>query len=544
MISFERKGGISMKKSQQLLGVLTAAIALGSFSGSASAATGEAMFADVPTGHWAYAAVAQLKADGLIKGMAADRFDGSSVVTRYQMAQLVASALAHEQQASAADQAAIERLSHEFDDEINSMQSLSKRVDELEKHQKKTADNFTLHGHFQQTLESHNHAGGDTKKSRWWAKEFYLDAEAKLPQIMGDWKFKTQLQTKWGSDKRINEEELVTSTYNGGHSYDELFKPNLAYFEGSLGKTQLWTRVGILQPWVQNGFVYAANLRGVMLEHYAKNYTWHAFGGIVDSSDNDLAVGAGAQYDNAAGGWRTDAISQPWNDNVRAHEDYYIVNSGATNWQPRLSRDGKTPLSEAEQQSILDNGGTGSDNAKSNLTDMFGSSKNTRKTVYGLAYDREYSKKFSYTLGAYRYTSAAYHHRPLYVGAATADYKLLRKVVLRGVYAQGNQHGANSHSRGWMVDLMWNCNPWMDASRAHMFGAYIGYHYLAPDSYIRCGYGDEIDKGQRGVAMGMYYNFTNNFQYTLKYGFGKSLTYAYSGKRQRDKLYSGVFWYF
>lgn len=113
-----RKGGFSMEKKQRLLGVLAAAMAFASLSGSASAATGEAMFTDVPAGHWAYAAVAQLKADGLIKGMSVDRFDGNSVVTRYQMAQLVASALAHEQQASAADQAAIERLSHEFDDEI------------------------------------------------------------------------------------------------------------------------------------------------------------------------------------------------------------------------------------------------------------------------------------------------------------------------------------------------------------------------------------------------------------------------------------------
>lgn len=538
-----RKGGFSMEKKQRLLGVLAAAMAFASLSGSASAATGEAMFADVPAGHWAYAAVAQLKADGLIKGMSVDPFDGNSVVTRYQMAQLVASALAHEQQASAADQAAIERLSHEFDDEIQAMETLAKRVDALEKHQKKTEDNFTLHGDFQQTLESHNHAGGDTKKSRWWAKELYLNADAKLPKVMGDWKFRTQLETKFGTDQRINEEELIKQGYNGGHQYNELLKPNLAYFEGSLGKTQLWTRVGILQPWVQNGFVYAANLRGVMLEHYAKNYTWHAFGGLVDSDDNDLAVGAGAAYDEAAKGWKGE-ISQPWNDNVRAHESYYVLNNEATNWQPRLSRDGKTPLSEAEQAKILRNGGTGSDNAKGDLQDMFGSSLDTKKTVYGIAYDRMYSKRFTYSLGAYRYTSAAYNREPLYVGEATFDYKLMPKVIFRGTYAQGNQHGENSHSRGWMADLMWNCNPWMPADRAHAFGAYIGYHYLAPDAYIRCGYGDGIEKGQKGVEIGAYYNLTNNFQYTLKYGFGKSLTYTYSGQRQRDKLYSGFFWYF
>lgn len=534
-----------MKGLQVLGGIAVMAVTAGTGQ-TAFAATGEAMFADVPAGHWAYAAVAQLKADGLVKGMGANRFDGQSVVTRYQMAQMVASALSHEQQASPADQQLLEKLSHEFDSEINSMQSLSKRVSDLEKHQKKTEDNFTVHGYFQQTVEAHNHAGGDTTKSRWWAKELYLNTEAKMPKVMGDWKFKMNLETKMGGD-RFNEEHLMSGNhanpYNGGQMYDELFKPNLAYLEGSLGKTQLWTRVGILQPWVQNGFVYAANLRGLMLEHWSKKYNWHAFGGTVDSDDGDLAVGAGAQYDNAAGDWKP-TISQPWNDNIRAHENYYVVKNEATNWQPRLSRDGKTPLSEAEQQKVLDNGGTGSDNAKNKLDDMFNGSKRTKKTVYGIAYDRMYSKKFTYSLGAYRYTSAAYNREPLYVGAASFDYKLAPKVIFRGTYAQGNQHGTNSHSRGWMADLMWNCSPWMSAEQAHAFGAYVGYHYLGPDSYIRCGYGDGVEKGQKGVELGMYYNFTNNLQYTIKYGFGKSLTYADSDRRDRDKLYSGVFCYF
>lgn len=92
-----------MKKSQRMLGALAAIVAVGTVGETASAATGEAMFADVPSGHWAYAAVEQLKQDGLVKGMQANRFDGNAIVTRYQMAQLVASALAHEQQASSAD---------------------------------------------------------------------------------------------------------------------------------------------------------------------------------------------------------------------------------------------------------------------------------------------------------------------------------------------------------------------------------------------------------------------------------------------------------
>lgn len=537
------KGGFFVKQAQLMLGAAAALALTGAFGGTASAATGQAMFADVPSGHWAYQAVAQLQADGLVKGMDGEHFHGDAKVTRYQMAQIVARAMANADNAAPQDQALLDKLSHEFDDEIASLHSLSRRVDALEKQQKKTEDAIDIHGHFQQTLESHNHAGGDTKKSRWWAKELYFDAEAKLPGVIGDWKFKTQLETKWGSSERINQEELMTTNYNGGHSYKERLRPNLAYVEGSIGyKSQIWARAGILQPWVQNGYAYGANLRGVMLEHWSKKYVWHVFGGLVDSSDGDLAVGAGASYDNAAGGWGSE-LAQPWNDNVRAHKNYQVVSNAATDWKPRLSLHGNL-LSEEEQAQVLRNGGTGSDNAKGDLTDMFGSDQSTKKTIYAIAYDRMFSKKFSYNLGAYRYTSAAYNREPLYVGTASFDYKVLPKTTFRAIYSQGNQHGENSNSRGWMLDLMWNCSPWMGAEKPHMFGAYVGYHYLAPDSYVRCGYGDGIDKGQKGVELGMYYNLTHNFQYTIKYGFGKSLTYTYAAKNKRDKLYTGVMAYF
>ena len=52
---------------------------------------------------------------------------------------------------------------------------------------------------------------------------------------------------------------------------------------------------------------------------------------------------------------------------------------------------------------------------------------------------------------------------------------------------------------------------------------------------------DEIEKGVKGVAMGVYYNFTNNLQFTVKYGFGTSMT---NENQKRDKFYSGLYCYF
>ena len=53
------------------------------------------IFADVPADHWAYDAVAQLVQDGVVNGYSADgTFKGDQNLSRYEMAQIVAKAMA------------------------------------------------------------------------------------------------------------------------------------------------------------------------------------------------------------------------------------------------------------------------------------------------------------------------------------------------------------------------------------------------------------------------------------------------------------------
>ena len=73
-----------MKKSL----VLAMAMALG-VTASAYAAN---PFSDVPAGHWAYDSVAKLAAAGVVDGYADGAFDGEKLMTRYEMAQIVAKA--------------------------------------------------------------------------------------------------------------------------------------------------------------------------------------------------------------------------------------------------------------------------------------------------------------------------------------------------------------------------------------------------------------------------------------------------------------------
>ncbi len=112
-----------MKKSL----VLAMAMALG-VTASAYAAN---PFSDVPAGHWAYDAVNKLAAEGVVDGYPDGTYGGDKLMTRYEMAQIVAKAMAKG--------ANVDKLAAEFADELD---SLGVRVANLEK----KADNVKVTG--------------------------------------------------------------------------------------------------------------------------------------------------------------------------------------------------------------------------------------------------------------------------------------------------------------------------------------------------------------------------------------------------------------
>ena len=92
-------------------------------------ATPMSPFSDVPAKHWAYDAVAKLAKDGLVEGDNG-RFAGERILTRYEMAQVIANAMTKIDQADATAKASIEKLQAEFATELS---SLGVRVAKLEK---------------------------------------------------------------------------------------------------------------------------------------------------------------------------------------------------------------------------------------------------------------------------------------------------------------------------------------------------------------------------------------------------------------------------
>ncbi len=85
-------------------------------------------FADVPTNHWAYDAIAELAAKGLVEGYPDGTFRGDRTVTRFEMAMIVARLLARVEsiqipapqapQVTRTDVASIQRLVNEFRAEL------------------------------------------------------------------------------------------------------------------------------------------------------------------------------------------------------------------------------------------------------------------------------------------------------------------------------------------------------------------------------------------------------------------------------------------
>ena len=133
-----------MKKT--IVSALTTALVVGAASTTFAAAN---PFSDVPSDHWAYDAVTQLATDGIIEGYGDTTFQGDKNITRYEMAQMIAKAMA-KQNVPANDKALIDKLAAEFADELN---NLGVRVSNLEKH----ADMVKWTGKAEYTYKSQRH---------------------------------------------------------------------------------------------------------------------------------------------------------------------------------------------------------------------------------------------------------------------------------------------------------------------------------------------------------------------------------------------------
>ena len=209
-----------MKKSL----VLAMAMALG-VTASAYAAN---PFSDVPAGHWAYDSVNKLAAAGVVDGYPDGTYGGDKLMTRYEMAQIVAKAMAKG--------ANVDKLAAEFADELD---SLGVRVANLEK----KADNVKVTGevryHYADSTDDFN--GYETKlRSRIFVNGAVND----------DWTYTGMLE---------NNEDLKDDAAG------ETVKFQRAYVNGKLGGAKV--QAGRYNLKLADGNVYDTRFDGVQLSY-------------------------------------------------------------------------------------------------------------------------------------------------------------------------------------------------------------------------------------------------------------------------------------
>lgn len=117
--------------------VAVAVVALVAFSAPVFASTNP--FMDVPMNHWAYDAIGQLAAHGILSGYPDGTYKGKQPTTRYEMASALARALAvvDMTKASKQDVEMLKKLVVEFKDEL---EALGVRVDDLDERVKVLED--------------------------------------------------------------------------------------------------------------------------------------------------------------------------------------------------------------------------------------------------------------------------------------------------------------------------------------------------------------------------------------------------------------------
>ena len=234
-----------MKKSL----VLAMAMALG-VTASAYAAN---PFSDVPAGHWAYDSISKLAAAGVIEGYGDDTFRGDRLMTRYEMAQIVARAMAKG--------ANVDKLAAEFADEL---EKLNVRVAALEK----KSDNVKVTGEIRYHYKHHKLSDDFGR-----AKEHESGIRSRLY-------FTGKVNDNWNYVGRIQNQQWFNDNVENGQT-----DFNVAKLEGRLGGVNVVA--GRDDDVFADGYIYDGGHDAIKLSYGDKWYIKGAFGKLTDMNEDD-----------------------------------------------------------------------------------------------------------------------------------------------------------------------------------------------------------------------------------------------------------------
>ncbi len=282
-----------MKKSL----VLATAMALG-VTASAYAAN---PFSDVPAGHWAYDSISKLAAAGVIEGYGDDTFRGDRLMTRYEMAQIVAKAMSKG--------ANVNKLAAEFADELD---ALGVRVAALEKKSDNVKITGSMRFRYQHLSKAARVSEGRKNKADLRSRIWFTG------KVNDNWTYTGMIE---------NVQDLNTNT---GEDRDNRFQR--AYLEGRLGGVKVFA--GRDNNPVGTGNIYDACYEAVRLTYGDKVYVTGAYGKLTDP--------------NEAG---VDGTKKFWQAEVGTNMDSF-VNGKVGYFSTKLGTDGQTALAGKDKVNI------------------------------------------------------------------------------------------------------------------------------------------------------------------------------------------------
>ena len=290
-----------MKKT--LVSALTTALVVGAASTTFAAAN---PFADVPADHWAYDAVAQLVQDGIINGYGNGTYVGDQNMSRYEMAQIVAKAMAKSDAADNNNKALIDKLAAEFSDELA---NLGVRVADLEA----KTDNVKWEGLVRYDWNTTNFA----------AKGEHRDPEANV--------LKLRLEPTMTINENWTAHARIDATFQKDDVSDAVRKDiSRAWTEGQYGKFNVKLgRFGTFSD-ASHGLVMDDDVTGAEFT-YAPSENWKVkataarTAGLAEGKDHTWAAGQSivksADNENEATYWAVEAnyANGKWDAGVGYH---------------------------------------------------------------------------------------------------------------------------------------------------------------------------------------------------------------------------------
>ncbi|MEX5284942.1 putative porin [Selenomonas sputigena] len=468
-----------MKKT--LTAALTTALVVGAASTTFAAAN---PFSDVPADHWAYDAVAQLADDGIIEGYGDGTYRGQNEITRYEMAQMVAKAMAKEDQANAQQKAMIDKLAAEFSEELN---NLGVRVSNLES----KIDNVKWTGELQYTYYKHNFESGDRFPNNHGAPQderqnellFRLEPEA---TVNDHWKVMARVDATVDIDKDNPADKKWASKNH--EDTDAKVTLKRAYAAGHYGVTDI--NAGLLPVFTEQGMVLDDNITGAQVVVGAdQKFTGTLTAGRIDLSDTKMG--------DDVGGWMKD-------------NGFTVDQKTGTIWGLNLTWKPTDKISVAGEYYRL---------THSQIFKRYNNDDGKTQSIWGIGGSYQFDDNFKASAGYWNNT-----------GFEDTRY------YLKDVSKEEPDHrGYSNHA--WNVQLDFKG---AEPENARTYGLYAAYRYVGQGAAINPTF-DGASWGEKGWEIGGQYVFAKNVMGTLLFFSGNRIRDIEDGTHHRDNGVSKLF---